>query len=95
MMTQETGPLYCIPLIEFLPMVDTMRQAMPSRDDLEDCILKDCDRVAAGYEVLLAHYHRVCEERDKWKAAHELLTQSVTHYCESEVKRNAKGQSNV
>ena len=75
-MTQETGPLYCIPLIEFLPMGDTMRQAMPSRDDLEDCILKDCDRVAAGYEVLLAHYHQVCEERD---SRCRVISEDVAH----------------
>lgn len=69
-MTTETGPIYGVPLIDKLPL-DSLplgeagwQQAMPSRDDLEDCILKDCDRVAAGYEVLLAHYHQVCEERD-------------------------------
>ena len=95
-MTQETGPIYGIPLIDKLQVNnDGWIQKMPSRADLQWCQDAMSYRVAAGYEVLLAHYHRVCEERDKWKAAHELLTQSVTHYCESEVKRNAKGQSNV
>lgn len=85
-MTHETGPLYCIPLIEFLPMGETMRQAMPSRDDLEHCILKDCDRVAAGYEVLLAHYHRVCGERDR-------LKQQVRDFViDSEVRKLETGQ---
>ncbi len=81
MMTNETGPIYCIPLIERMPLGDSgMTQAMPSRADLRMCRGRN-ERVAAGYEVLLAHYHRVCEERDKWKAAHELLTKSVAMFC--------------
>lgn len=91
-MTQETGPIWGVPLIDTLP-IDTLplgdagwRQAMPSRDDLEDCILKDCDRVAAGYEVLLAHYHKVCEERDR-------LKQQVRDFViDSEVRKLETGQ---
>ena len=64
-MTNETGPIWNVPLIDSLPITDSgMTQAMPSRADLRMCRGRN-ERVAAGYEVLLAHYHRVCEERDR------------------------------
>lgn len=79
-MTQETGPIYGVPLIDSLPMGETMRQAMPSRSDLIWCKMTH-DKVAAGYEVLLAHYHRVCEERDALKRilSKVQLTQALEH----------------
>jgi len=87
-MTTETGPIYGVPLIDKLPYGDAgWVQLMPSRSDLKWCQDSMSSRVAAGYEVLLAHYQKVCEERDRLKEAHKLLTASVAHYCESEVKR--------
>ena len=80
-MTNETGPIYCIPLIERMPLGDSgMTQAMPSRADLRMCRGRN-ERVAAGYEVLLAHYHRVCEERDALKRilSKVQLTQALEH----------------
>ena len=82
MMTQETGPIYGIPLIDKLPLGEGgMLQQMPSRDALECCLDSDLDSVAAGYEVLLAHYHRVCEERDALKRilSKVQLTQALEH----------------
>ena len=68
-MTTETGPIYGVPLIDTLPLCEGgMRQQMPSRHDLAWCQDVNAYRVAAGYEVLLAHYHRVCEERNRLKA---------------------------
>lgn len=80
-MTTETGPIYGVPLIEFLTLSETLRQAMPSRADLEDSRLLGSDRLAAGYEVLLAHCHRVCDERDSLKRllSKVQLTQALEH----------------
>ena len=62
---QYTGPIYNVPLIESLPFStsrpDGMRQAMPNRDDLKRAH-KVSGRAAAGYEVLLAHYHGQVQE---------------------------------
>lgn len=51
----EKGPIYGVELIDTLPLgkAGGMLQAMPNRDDLRGV---RCARVAAGYEVLLAHY---------------------------------------
>jgi hypothetical protein len=55
-MSEEHGPIYNVPLIDSLPLTEGgMRQAMPSRADL-DAVHYRHDRVVAGYEVLLAHY---------------------------------------
>jgi hypothetical protein len=52
----ETGPIYGVELIDDLPLgTGMMRQAMPSRDDLER-VMERNQRTVAGYEVLLAHY---------------------------------------
>lgn len=65
-MTTETGPIYGVPLIDTLPLNETgtLRQQMPMRKDLILCNHSH-SRVANGYEVLLAHYRKVCEERDR------------------------------
>ena len=55
--TNEVGPMYGVPLIDSLPL-GTMRQACPSRRDLEKAA-KYNTRVAAAYEVLLSHYQRL------------------------------------
>jgi len=59
----ETGPIYGVELLDSLPIGDgTMRQALPSRVDLEG--VKDYrqgQRVVAGYEVLLEHYRQAIE----------------------------------
>lgn len=61
MSKQETGPVYGVPLIDALPIgTGVMMQQMPRRDDLEQ-VRKRNERVAAGYEVLLAHF-RECQE---------------------------------
>lgn len=63
----ETGPLYNVPLIDALPLGDGgYQQKMPSRKDLILCEHSH-KRVAAGYEVLLAHYRQVCDECDMLK----------------------------
>jgi len=53
----QTGPIYGVPLIDTLPLGlnGGMLQQMPSRADLSD-VRQVCERVAAGYEVLLSHY---------------------------------------
>lgn len=62
-MENETGPVYGVPLIDTLPLgTGGMLQQMPSRHDLEEC-QKRHQRVVAGYEVLLAHYLELLENR--------------------------------
>jgi len=61
----ETGPIYDIPLIKSMPLSGgSMRQAMPSRDDLKE-VTKRNSRVSAGYEVLLAHYLNLKDAYDR------------------------------
>ena len=58
----ELGPLYGVKLLDSLPLDGGMRQALPSRRDLEDVLRARgvCSgRVVGGYEVLLGHYHRL------------------------------------
>lgn len=71
----EVGPVYgCVPLIDSLPLGEgAMRQAMPSRGDLERVYSSrsramGAGRVVAGYEVLLSHYHRLVKEVAELKA---------------------------
>jgi xanthine dehydrogenase iron-sulfur cluster and FAD-binding subunit A len=53
------GPVYgTVPLIHSLPLSLGMRQAMPSRDDLEKALTRH-SRLCAGYEVLLAAFHEL------------------------------------
>ena len=63
MKTTETGPIYGVTLLETMPLDGgTMRQALPSRRDLDDCRkahFNGCDRLVAGYEVLLEHFYRL------------------------------------
>lgn len=81
-MTTETGPIYGVPLIDTLPVGNSgwLRQ-MPSRRDLALCQDLNAHRVAGGYEVLLSHYHKVCEERDvlKQMVSKMQLTQALEH----------------
>ena len=52
----ERGPIYSVELIDSLPIgTGSMRQAMPSRDDLNQVVMVNL-RAAAGYEVLLDHW---------------------------------------
>ena len=66
----ETGPVYDVELIDVLPCnrgsEGGMKQAMPSRLDLQ-MALKRCpsQRVVAGYEVLLNHW-RDAEAEIEW-----------------------------
>lgn len=53
--TKERGPLYGVALIGSLPLGGGMRQAMPSREDLE-LVAEVEPRVTNGYEVLLGHF---------------------------------------
>ena len=55
--TNEVGPVYGVPLIDSLPL-GSMRQACPSRSDLESAGKRHM-RLAAAYEVLLACYQRL------------------------------------
>jgi hypothetical protein len=61
---EHYGPVYGVPLRGSLPILgadDLMFQALPTRQDLE-MARKVSERTAAGYEVLLSHYNRVCED---------------------------------
>lgn len=54
----QLGPTYNVPLLESLPLgFGGMIQKLPSRQDLED-VRTMSQRTAAGYEVLLKHYHK-------------------------------------
>ncbi len=57
------GPLYGVRLLMSLPLSNppgSMRQALPGRSELIKCG-RDFPRVAAGYEVVMAHYHEVVQ----------------------------------
>jgi len=73
----EKGPIYGVELIDDLPLNGGMRQAMPSRRELEQ-VAEDNERVVAGYEVLLAHYSRLRAEVEGWK---ETLIQVLEQAC--------------
>lgn len=67
-MTNQTGPIYGVELIDSLPLGGgSMLQAMPSRSDLEQ-VKKISQRAVAGYEVLLDHYRDKCREVERLKA---------------------------
>ena len=52
----EHGPLYGVELaVNSLPLSGGMRQAMPNAGDLRQ-VVRVNQRVAGGYEALLAHY---------------------------------------
>jgi len=82
----DSGPVYGVSLIASLPIIGgSMRQAMPSRSDLEQ-VRKVSERTAAGYEVLLAHYREQCEKMEKleqsWQDGH--AAQEARHRDELE-----------
>lgn len=53
----EKGPTYNVPLLDTLPLgFGGMIHQLPSSQDLED-VRTISQRTAAGYEVLLKHYH--------------------------------------
>lgn len=65
----EKGLIYGVELIEDLPLgTGPMKQAMPSRDDLER-VMERNQRTVAGYEVLLAHYQDL---RTRFSILHEM-----------------------
>lgn len=61
---KKQGPVYGVELIDTLPLGSGgMLQQMPDRDDLKNARRVDGgERVAAGYEVLLAHYRSAMEK---------------------------------
>lgn len=60
------GPVYGVRLIDSLPIgTGSMRQAMPDARDLALANDRVGTRVAAGFEVLLDHYRRVCDLNDE------------------------------
>jgi hypothetical protein len=74
-MKTELGPVYGVELLDTLPLNGgTMRQALPSRSDLEGIQnYRQGLRVVAGYEVLMEHYHRAISEVERlrtfcWRA---------------------------
>ena len=87
----SVGPIYGVPLIDSLPLgckfrgvplIDSMpdgsgflRQQMPSRSDL----MESSERVAAGYEVLLAHYQRKLAETRILQELAEFVRFSIAH----------------
>ena len=70
----DCGPVYGVPLRGSLP-IGGMFQSLPTRTDLE-ITRKVSERTAAGYEVLLSHYNRVCEDLAKreldWQDGHSV-----------------------
>lgn len=77
-MTQETGPIYGVPLIDTLPLgTGMMTQQMASRDDLVFVRLHS-ERVVAAYEVALAHLADAREEVKLLKGTVEAL-ESLCH----------------
>lgn len=67
MNTSEKGPIYGVTLLDELPLgTGSMTQALPNRHDLV-IVSKLNMRVAAGYEVLLAHYRDAIERIEKLK----------------------------
>lgn len=76
----ELGPIYRVELIESLP-IGGMMQAMPSRSDLE-LSRKHGDRVAAGYEVLLAWYRKQEIELAQIRVALDESLKLQSHYAE-------------
>jgi len=66
--TKEIGPIYGVELLSTLPMDGgSMRQALPSRQDLDDVRkthINGCDRMVAGFEVLTEHYRRAMDENE-------------------------------
>lgn len=66
----DSGPVYGVSLIASLPIIGgSMRQAMPSRSDLEQ-VREVSERTAAGYEVLLAHWREQGEQMEKLEQSH-------------------------
>ena len=68
-MADET-PLYGVKMLtESLPLNESvgMRQALPSRDDLDAALDEDHERLVAGYEVLLAHYQDAIADANRWR----------------------------
>ncbi len=57
MTAEQHGPIYGVELIDALPLGGMMKQAMPSRADL-DAVREISERTVAGYEVLLSHWRR-------------------------------------
>ena len=80
----EIGPIYGIALIDSLPLDDGMRQAMPSRRDLDD-VYSHSQRTVAGYEVLLEHYKRGQAEIERLKT---LVRDTRRQLWRSEVDNN-------
>lgn len=69
---RECGPIYGVELLLTLPLDGgSMRQALPSRADLDDIRrmrISGSDRIVAGFEVLTEHYRRAIVARDRaWR----------------------------
>lgn len=82
---KQRGPLYGVELIESFPIGGGMRQAMPSREGL-DQVRQVNERVVAGYEVLLFNYDRQLAENERLKGFIRSvacdLSRSVEEDCE-------------
>lgn len=77
-LAKVSGPVYGVRLIDDLPIgTGSMRQACPSRADLES-VREVNERTAAAYEVLLDHYRR---HRERLQSVHEwFLQKAPEHY---------------
>lgn len=53
-MSEETGPIYGVSLIDTLPLGGGMRQQMATREDLV-YVRQYSERVVAAYEVAIVH----------------------------------------
>lgn len=83
-MAIERGPVYGVELLESLPLDGgSMRQALPSRRDLEH-VRKVNERTAAGYEVLLEHYRRLQAENGRLRAKLQRVRDWLMHLAYSE-----------
>ena len=97
MSDKKTGPIYGVELITSLPLgvIGGMRQAMPSRADLQAATDRHT-RLVAGYEVLLETYQetkaelaRLREDNAHWLAWHEKCDSDP---CECLLEAEAKAR---
>jgi len=73
----EKGPIYGVCLIKDLPL-GGMKQAMPSRRDLEQ-VRSISERTVAGFEVLLSHYLAMKSTAEMLEARLKCVVRNCQH----------------
>lgn len=80
--TGERGPIYGVKLINSLPLgKGGLTQAMPSEADLL-AVYKNCERTAAGYEVLLRHYTKAVKEIARLNQVVKEQQETISKKCD-------------